>query len=127
MKWVWIALISFACGSSSESQQQVSLIGNTQLSELLKNKEVQLLDVRTPEEVNHGIIEHAIIIDIYDPEFDAKVNQLAKDKPVAIYCAAGGRSSKATEKLAMLGFRTIYDLESGFRGWKAAGNPVVMP
>ncbi|MEQ8241538.1 MAG: rhodanese-like domain-containing protein [Cyclobacteriaceae bacterium] len=127
MKWVWIALISFACGSSSNNQQQVSLIDNTQLSELLKNSEVQLVDVRTPEEVNHGIIERAIVIDIYDPEFDAKVNQLAKDKPVAIYCAAGGRSAKASEKFAMLGFRTIYDLEGGFRGWQSAGNPVVMP
>lgn len=123
MKWVWIALIAFGC-SASEAQQ-VTRVSNEQLANLLKQPEVQLLDVRTPAEVAQGIIEGATIIDIYDPEFTSKVNQLDKEKPIAVYCASGGRSAKSAKKLTDLGFKKIYDLKAGYRGWKSEGYPTV--
>ncbi|NQZ75061.1 MAG: rhodanese-like domain-containing protein [Ekhidna sp.] len=123
MKWVWIAFFAFACGSTDA--QKASRIGNEKLVELLKTPDLQLLDVRTPEEVSYGIIETATVIDFYDPEFAAKVSQLDKDKPIAVYCAAGGRSANASKKLIDLGFKEIYDLKEGYRGWTGAGYPTV--
>lgn len=123
MKWAWIALISFACSTSDA--QQVSRISNEELAGLMKQPEVQLLDVRTPEEVAHGIIEGATVIDIYDPQFIEKVGKLDKEKPIVVYCAAGGRSAKAAMKLKDLGFKKIYDLKAGYRGWKSEGYPTV--
>jgi len=91
----------------------------------MKDEDLQLVDVRTPEEWSFGIIEGATKIDYYDPEFAAKFDQLDKAKPLAIYCAAGGRSAQAAAKLQTAGFKEIYDLGRGFRGWKAAGLPSV--
>lgn len=123
MRWVWIALIALGCATSEA--QQVTRISNEQLVDLLKQPEVQLLDVRTPAEVAQGIIEGATVIDIYDPEFISKVNQLDKEKPIAVYCAAGGRSAKSAKTLTDLGFKKIYDLKAGYRGWKGEGYPTV--
>jgi rhodanese-related sulfurtransferase len=124
MRLLWIAIIAFGCGASEGLQ--VERIGNKELIQLLKNEEVQLIDIRTPEEVSFGIIDKAIVIDFYDPKFESKVNMLSKDKPTAIYCAAGGRSAKASQTFVSLGFTEIYDLKAGFRGWRGEGNPVVV-
>ena len=113
----------WACGPAQAPQ--VSVIGNEELVELLKNPDVQLVDVRTPEEVSYGIIENATIIDFYDPKFEQKIAAFDKEKPIVLYCAAGGRSAQAGQRLAGLGFQEIYDLGVGFRGWKAGGYPIV--
>lgn len=117
-----IALLS-SCQSSAQSPEYRT-VTNEELVTLLKDESVQLLDVRTPEEVAQGAIAGAGHIDIYDPEFDNKLSQLDKTKPVAVYCAAGGRSAKASMKLKELGFQKIYDLKGGYRGWQQAGFPV---
>ncbi|HBW86879.1 MAG TPA: hypothetical protein DEF82_09115 [Crocinitomicaceae bacterium] len=41
-----------------------------------------------------------------------------KKKPLLVYCAAGGRSSKAIKNLSKAGFRKVYDLEGGFDDWR---------
>ncbi len=88
-----IALLS-SCQSSAQSPEYRT-VTNEELVTLLKDESVQLLDVRTPEEVAQGVIAGAGHIDIYDPEFDNKLSQLDRTRPVAVYCAAGGRSAKA--------------------------------
>ncbi|MEM9328966.1 MAG: rhodanese-like domain-containing protein [Bacteroidota bacterium] len=101
------------------------VIENSKLQELLKSDGVQLIDVRTPEEWSYGIIEGATKIDYYDPDFMQKVSELQKDQPVVLYCAAGGRSHQAANRLKEAGFQEIYDLGGGFRGWVAEGLPSV--
>ena len=83
-----------------------------------------LLDVRTPEEVADGKIPDAINIDFNAADFNQKVAALAKDKTYFVYCAKGGRSSKAVDKMSELGFKSLYNLEGGFTGWQAKGMPV---
>lgn len=87
--------------------------------------EVQLVDVRTPEEFNEGHLENAINIDVTADDFDAKVASLDKEKPVMVYCKSGGRSAKASARLKELGFKTISDLEGGITNWKSENKPVV--
>jgi rhodanese-related sulfurtransferase len=48
---------------------------------------------------------------------------LALDQPVAVYCAAGGRSQKAAEMLVQMGYETVYNI-GGFGDWASAGGPV---
>ncbi len=86
------------------------------------NQDIQIVDVRTPEETSYGVIEGATLIDFYDKQFQAKLNELDKTKPVVVYCAVGGRSAKAAQIFAKEGFNTVYDLKGGYRAWKAAGN-----
>lgn len=83
--------------------------------------DAQILDVRTPEEYSGQHIDHAKNIDWNGDDFDTKVQQLDKTRPVFVYCLAGGRSKKAASKLHELGFTEIYDLDGGMMKWNAAG------
>lgn len=89
-----------------------------------KNKTIQLIDVRTPAEVAAGHIKGAKNIDFNAPDFVQKISALDKTKPVAVYCAAGGRSGRSAIKLKELGFAQIYDLAGGMTEWKAKQKPV---
>jgi rhodanese-related sulfurtransferase len=84
-----------------------------------------ILDVRTPEEYANGHLQNATTINFYDADFKEKASKLDKTKPVYVYCAAGGRSAKASKILQDAGFKTVYNLLGGFNGWSAAGLPSV--
>ena len=82
---------------------------------------VQLVDVRTPEEFQAGYIAEAQNIDFMSPTFEEDIKTLDKEKPVLLYCQKGGRSAKCAEKMKDLGFKKIYDLQGGFSKWKHEG------
>jgi phage shock protein E len=48
---------------------------------------------------------------------------LDKTKPYLVYCAAGGRSSKAASLMQQMGFQYIYNVSEGFPALKDAGIP----
>ena len=82
--------------------------------------EVQLIDVRTPEEFEAGHIPRAININILDREdFRAQVDCLDKDQPIYLYCKMGGRSKRAAEELEQMGFAQLYDLRGGYLLWSS--------
>ena len=119
---VSLVLSLFACGLATA--QEVKKISNEELVALMKQPDLQLVDVRTPEEVSFGIIEGAEHKDFYHPEFASKMEELNKNKPIVVYCAAGGRSAQTGEVLKTMGFKEVYDLTGGFRHWQEEGNPV---
>jgi rhodanese-related sulfurtransferase len=84
-----------------------------------------LLDVRTPEEYRASHLDRALNIDFYDQDFRDQCGRLDKNKPVFVYCAAGGRSESAAAILKKLGFAAVYDMQGGMRAWKAAGMKTV--
>lgn len=84
-----------------------------------------ILDVRTEDEWNRGIIPGAINIDIYKGQgFIYAVEELDKAKNYYIYCAAGGRSGQACSIMQQLGFETTYNLVGGISQWDG---PIVSP
>ena len=97
----------------------------SQFAEKITDKNVIVLDVRTPEEFNEGHIENAVNINFMSDDFDANVANLDKEKPVMVYCKAGGRSAKAAARLKELGFTTITDLEGGISNWTSENKPTV--
>lgn len=86
---------------------------------------VQLVDVRTPQEFANGHLENAKNVNFNDPEFKQKIALLDKSKPIAVYCGVGGRSGKASKMLVELGFKDISDLAGGMTAWAAARKKVV--
>ncbi|MCH1432171.1 MAG: rhodanese-like domain-containing protein [Flavobacteriaceae bacterium] len=102
--------------SCTQQQPQLQLV-EKEAFELLMKQEVQLIDVRTSGEFYGGTIGDAQNIDFNAPDFKAQVSKLDKDKPVLVFCAAGGRSAGASKVLESLGFKRIYDLKGGYRGW----------
>jgi rhodanese-related sulfurtransferase len=77
-----------------------------------------ILDVRTPEEYNEGIIPGATGIDIYKGQgFVYEVEALDKSKNYYVYCRSGGRSGQACNMMNQMGFQNTYNLMGGFMNW----------
>ena len=91
---------------------------------LLKQQDVQLVDVRTEQEYGNGHLKEAILINIQGQGFTAKATQqLDKQKPVIIYCRSGRRSMQAAQILVNEGFETVYNMKGGILAWQAEGLP----
>ena len=73
------------------------------------------------------MIQGAENIDFRGEHFKEKIARLDKDRPIAVYCAAGIRSGKASEILLSMGFKEIYDLSGGFSQWQGEENLIVKP
>jgi rhodanese-related sulfurtransferase len=95
--------------------------------ELVKQNDGIILDVRTPDEVAQGHIAGASVLDIYDKDFERKLNLMQKDKPIYVYCRSGGRSSKAAQTMDANGFRSIFNLTGGIGAWNDAKLPLEKP
>lgn len=91
---------------------------------LLKEEKLTVLDVRTPREHKSGHIKNAKLIDFYADDFIARIARLDKKQAYLVTCAGGVRSAKACQMMSKLGFKKLYDLAPGMRGWVAADKPV---
>ena len=69
-----------------------------------------MVDVRTPEEWNSGHHPRAIHADWDGGQFQLESAKWDPSKTYYLYCAAGGRSSAATEYLKSKGFKKVYNL-----------------
>lgn len=87
-------------------------------------KDVQLVDVRTPDEYREGHIKNSLNINVQGSSFEAEVAKLDKKRPVMVYCRSGGRSASAQRMLIDMGFAEVINLDGGIRGWQSAGKPV---
>jgi rhodanese-related sulfurtransferase len=100
---------------ATQDKQVVELISPKDLN--AKLGDIQLIDVRTPEEYTGGYIEGAININFFDSDFNDQMAKLNKDKELYIYCRSGKRSGKAAKRLKDQGFTKIYDLQGGILNW----------
>lgn len=115
-----LIVILSACGSNNSSSINIAkdLDVKAFRLELAKHTDAQLLDVRTPEEWVNGIIEGAILVNLFDQNFVSKIDSLDPSKAVFVYCKAGGRSKKAMDKMVALGFKEIYNLKGGYTAYR---------
>jgi rhodanese-related sulfurtransferase len=130
MRYTFIFLllsVFISCTSESTAQAQVQSgkVNVAQFEQLIAKGNVQLIDVRTPEEYKAGHLKGATNIDFYATDFAARMKKLDANKPVLVYCAVGGRSGSAASKLSGMGFKQIYDLQGGIRAWASQGKQVV--
>ena len=118
---IYSILFLLSCESKTETKNiQVIVLSAERLKQLLENNdEVLLVDVRSPQEYHAGFIEGAVNIDVRSTDFDNKMKHFDRGTPIAVYCAKGMRSAKAAERLKVLGFETIYDLQNGYNAWMA--------
>ena len=90
---------------------------------LSETKDVQLVDVRTPEEYQEGHLKNALNYNINGSDFDNQLSKLDKTKPVMVYCLAGGRSAEAADIMEKKGFTEVYNMQGGIMKWNAANKP----
>ncbi len=96
-----------------------------EFSKLLKEKNIFLLDVRTPEEyAKDGHIKGANLIPIQLFRYIYLGGTGIKEKKVLVYCRSGNRSVSASKMLEQWGVKHIYNLKGGIKEWKSKNLPV---
>ncbi|NQX85987.1 MAG: rhodanese-like domain-containing protein [Flavobacteriaceae bacterium] len=114
-----MTLLVFSCQNTSKDG--ISLITSKELQELKQKGDVQLVDVRTPEEYKAAFIDGFQNIDYLSASFNSDVEKLDKTKPIIVYCKSGGRSADCAAVLKEKGFVQIFDLDGGIAQWRYDG------
>lgn len=86
-----------------------------------KGEEWQILDVRSIYEYAHGHIDGSVNLTVNS--LMTKMDTIPKDKPVALVCATGGRSSLGCRLLMSRGFINVYNVRGGMNAWVLSGYP----
>jgi rhodanese-related sulfurtransferase len=76
-----------------------------------------LLDVRSKAEFDRLKIPNALNIDIANPNFRTRLDNMDKAKTYFVYCQTGNRSAKACRILTELGFEKVYSLKGGINSF----------
>ncbi len=93
-------------------------ISVAEFTSTLTDTNVQLLDVRTPEEYNQQHLPNALLLDWNDPEsFSQKISKIDPTKKTLLYCKSGMRSGEAATYLLKKGFTDIHTLKGGIMAY----------
>jgi len=90
---------------------------------LEKNRNIYLLDVRTPEEFRQARLKGAVLIPI--SEIERRLGEIPRNRTIVVYCAVGSRSNMVAGFLAEKGYREVYNVADGIVGLYRNGFPIV--
>ncbi len=119
-----LTLLLIVVSCNEPKKQSVMLVKPTVFYEKMAEQKGQIVDVRTPEEYGRGHLKGAVNIHLYDKDFERHIDALDKEKPVYVYCKAGGRSAEAVSIMKGKGFNSIVELDGGMDAWTEADKPV---
>ena len=108
-----LGMVSVSC-AKGDSIQSVNV---NEFEKQIKNKHVQLVDVRTAGEYATRHILYAVNIDVLQPDFKEKAGKmLDNSKPAYVYCRSGRRSMTAANILVGMGFKVV-NLKGGIESY----------
>lgn len=116
------------------AKAQIKEVSPEQLQQMLDTiEDLLLIDVREPSEHEQGHIQNAMLVPrgileaAADPAYPKHQPILsgARQRPIALYCATGGRSALAAQTLQLMGFRHVVSLDGGIARWVQEQRPVV--
>ncbi|MEO7117744.1 MAG: rhodanese-like domain-containing protein [Candidatus Limnocylindrales bacterium] len=81
-----------------------------------------IVDVRETDEFATMRVPGAVLMPLSG--FADSYENLPRDRPLLIMCAAGSRSMVATDHLLRHGFGDVTNVVGGITAWRAAGLPV---
>jgi rhodanese-related sulfurtransferase len=113
-----------AADEPNKDTTAVNHVNAKEAEKLVTEKQVVVLDVRTPAEFKQGHIAGATNIDFRAPDFEKRIGQLDKSKAYLVHCAAGGRSTQSLPILKQQDVKVVYHLDGGFNAWQKEGLPV---
>jgi rhodanese-related sulfurtransferase len=87
-----------------------------------ENADLQLIDVRRPGEYDNGHAPGAVNAQL--ARLEKCADQFDPNRPTAVICQSGYRSSAAASILARRGFKRLYNVVGGTTAWANAGYAV---
>jgi rhodanese-related sulfurtransferase len=115
----------------AEANAVIETIPVTEAIQLLPNKDVVFVDIRDlPELERDGRIPGSVhasrgLLEFYaDPESPYHKEVFASGKKLLLYCASGGRSALAAQRLQEMGLQQVAHVGGGIKAWKEASGPV---
>ena len=104
---ILFALVVFITNIGSNEKSAINTPKISSVSDIVKDENIVLIDVRTKEEYDSGHIPRSINIPYTEIENEIDYD---KDKPIAVYCRTGKRSKEAALTLEKMGYTKIYDI-----------------
>jgi rhodanese-related sulfurtransferase len=107
-----------------EAKKVTRALSIEQVAEKFKRREKFILvDVREDYEWREGRIRGAIHLGKGVIERD--IEELIPDvnTEIVLYCGGGSRASLAAESIQRMGYRCVFYMDGGYRGWIDAGLP----
>lgn len=89
---------------------------------LRQGEDLLVLDVRTEKEWQAGHIEGSLNVPL--SHLRQRVDEIPADKPLAVHCQSGYRSSIACSLLEQAGRDDLFDVVGGIQAWIRASLPV---
>ena len=111
-----VALVTQVCAAEQ------NILSREAKSLLDANKNIYLLDVRTPQEYSQGKLAGSVLIPL--GEFERRIREVPKNKIIIVYCAVGSRSKPAANFLSQNGYKNVYNMTDGIVGWYRNGFPI---
>ncbi|XP_034428213.1 thiosulfate:glutathione sulfurtransferase [Hippoglossus hippoglossus] len=120
------ATSSVKCG---EAFNKASVVTYSQLKTMLSVRDIQLFDVRNPDEYQAGHIPDAVNIPLGNLEESLKLSPEGfkdtfkvkapgkDDDNIVFHCRSGKRSTKALDTSRQLGFSRARHYEGGYSEW----------
>jgi len=90
-------------------------ISPKELSKLMKENKLQLIDCRTPEELTVSKVNGFVNIPMH--EIHLRMNEFSKEDDLYIMCRSGHRSADVCEYLYQHGFKEVYNVVGGINAW----------
>lgn len=108
-----------SAGLRTASVPQISVHALWQMME--SDPSLQVIDVRRQGEYRNGHAPGAVNLPLH--ELGDLARSVDPERPTAVICAGGYRSSIGTSILERLGFGELYNVTGGTSAWMAAGLP----
>lgn len=94
-------------------------------AEMDAGADIQLIDVRQPDEYAFARIDGAKLIPL--GEIVSRMDEIDPDRETVIHCKMGGRSARAIEALERAGFKgKLRNLAGGITAWSNEVDPRVL-
>lgn len=91
--------------------------------QLDRNRRLFVLDVRQPQEWASGHIRNAVFIT--GAELPARIDEVPGDRPVAVVCGTGYRSTVLAGLLQSRGCDSVASVLGGMQAWQRQGGDTV--
>ncbi|XP_029385429.1 thiosulfate:glutathione sulfurtransferase [Echeneis naucrates] len=113
-----------------ETNSDVSVVTYVQLKSMLFNRNIQLFDVRNPDEYQEGHISEAVNIPLDNLQESLKLSSEGfqekfqvqapgkEDDNIVFHCRSGKRSATALDIARQLGFTRARHYEGGYSEWE---------